>query len=117
MAFFLTGFLAEGGVRRLGLICAKPRKQINFRASAQFFFCGTLSAKRKIRFYAQQNPGFCAVRAAIERHAPFEARANSAIFKVRGFACFLWLKVRPIDVKVTCDFSFRSLWGSIRPKT
>ena len=30
---------------------------------------------------------------------------------------FLWLKVRSIDVKVTWDFCFRSLWGSIHPKT
>ena len=53
----------------------------------------------------QSHPGFC--RSSQFRH-----------FQSARFFRFLWLKVRPIDVKVTWDFYFRSLWALyIHPKT
>ena len=58
-------FCPEGEFRCFGLICAKPRKRINFRASAQIF---SGHFERKNRGYAPHSPGFCAARAAIERH-------------------------------------------------
>ena len=59
---------AEGGFWRLGLRGAQPRIRTNFRALAREFLFGFGHFSRKKRDFAQQNPGFRAARAAIERH-------------------------------------------------
>ena len=51
------GRLAEREFRRFLLICAKPRKRINFRASARFFVV--------VGHFERKNR---AARAATERH-------------------------------------------------